>query len=476
LHFRDISSIRSITDQLQFENNDQQERTRHYQTLGLENVNVEEHRITDYPGSQVFEEANSFQSMRKIEELSIFENLNNGGDINSIIAKPELKTVLNWQGVVKIGTRYFKYFDSGRLIVIGNNDVEKLNEIINLGEFDFIEDKNLRKLEDSDYDNLFDTSVEPAETKYLKEIRLKHIYLENGQIKLENVSFVEFQSGNNPEFSFDINGESFTESEFETEIFNDGDVVSVNVTDGDEVFQEDVVVRGFCEINNHAIEFEPCEVTINDDGTVTYLVDLSELWSTFYSDNYTSFVSFQSGAQFGEPLEITASTSGQSFTATLQWIHPNGWIACEATLTINIICPNRKDSADDQTRGTLSNGEEWRVLAKNWVDGTPVTTGNVGARTRSSKKAFIGWTGANADKVCVEMVGQLHPKDNCVPFFIDSNQECENNSGNVQNNYDFDGKPRLYTQIGKVYSIHSIEVDGDVLEYRNSQGENKLEI
>lgn len=61
----------------------------------------------------------------------------------SIISNPYLKTALNSDHSVKIGTRIFKFYDNGGIAIVLNNDTAKFNAIKSLNYNDLVESGNL---------------------------------------------------------------------------------------------------------------------------------------------------------------------------------------------------------------------------------------------------------------------------------------------------------------------------------------------
>jgi hypothetical protein len=101
-----------------------------FATLGID-LNAEPTtNITDYPVCRLTENGISgFTSARRIEEDAINAVLNAGGDAFSIIDDVYLKTALNADKSVHIGTRIFKFFENGGVAIVLNNDWRKYNSI-----------------------------------------------------------------------------------------------------------------------------------------------------------------------------------------------------------------------------------------------------------------------------------------------------------------------------------------------------------
>ena len=137
-----INGMLSFPAFLDFENfvtnlkNQEQDSTKvrnAFAALGID-LNIEQTtNITDYPVCRLTENGISgFTSARRIEENAINADLNAGGDAFSIIDDVYLKTALNGDKSVHIGTRIFKFFDNGGVAIVLNNDWTKYNSIKNL--------------------------------------------------------------------------------------------------------------------------------------------------------------------------------------------------------------------------------------------------------------------------------------------------------------------------------------------------------
>lgn len=103
-------------------------------SLGIDLYVEQTTNITDYPICRLTENGISgFTSARRIEEDAINADLNAGGDAFSIIDDVYLKTALNSDKSVHIGTRIFKFYDNGGVAIVLNNDWSKYNTIKTLG-------------------------------------------------------------------------------------------------------------------------------------------------------------------------------------------------------------------------------------------------------------------------------------------------------------------------------------------------------
>ena len=100
-----------------------------YQALGI-NLQVGFPILTDHPICLLEENSLSgFVSKRKIEEDLINNRIERGEDMFSIIFLPYLKTALNQNGSVKIGTRIFTFYDNLGVSIVLNEDWELYDSI-----------------------------------------------------------------------------------------------------------------------------------------------------------------------------------------------------------------------------------------------------------------------------------------------------------------------------------------------------------
>lgn len=90
------------------------------------------------------------------------------------------------------------------------------------------------------------------------------------------------------------------------------------------------------------------------------------------------------------------------------------------------------------------------------------------------RKAWIGYTGKDADKIWVTLEGNYtvrQPSEcdpNCTARFVPFREDVETSSGNVQVNINDDDGARI--DPGKLWSTHKFRVHGQTLEYTGNGG------
>ena len=133
LHFASFSDFEDFQELLRLQELNTQNVKEAYTFLG---VNVDAPvlpNVTDHPCCLKRElEFPAFASARKLEEQQINSALDAGTDIFAIIADPYLKTALNVDKAVHIGSRIFKYYENGGIMIVLNNDWSAFEAIKNL--------------------------------------------------------------------------------------------------------------------------------------------------------------------------------------------------------------------------------------------------------------------------------------------------------------------------------------------------------
>ena len=134
-----------------------------YTSLGID-INAEQTtNITDYPVCRITENGiDGFTSARRIKEDSINTSLNAGGNAFSVIDDPYLKTALNNNSSVHIGTRIFKFYDNGGVIIVLNNNWTTYDSIKTLPFFSVLStDKIFVSTQDeSDWNSIYNYNLD----------------------------------------------------------------------------------------------------------------------------------------------------------------------------------------------------------------------------------------------------------------------------------------------------------------------------
>lgn len=269
-----------------------------FTTLGID-LNVEQTtNITDYPVCRITENGISgFTSARRIEEDAINADLNAGGDAFSIIEDVYLKTALNSDMSVHIGTRIFKYFDNERLVIVLNNDWNAYNTIKN-STYDQL---------NSNLQNVLITSTDKTNWSWIYNLNSQGEMISEKEIVVPDVSavpgcdlstsFVKTTLSNG-DIRFQLNL-SFTPPIIEW-IFSDGTILTGNP-----------VTR-------------PC----TSSGTVKVILRNSDGRIICISTNVMSYVCDNCGVKRSKPGEIIRTINGETWRIqALIWVS-SGQVGC----------------------------------------------------------------------------------------------------------------------------------------------------
>ncbi len=124
LHFNTYADFEGYIENLEGLENDTNQVIAAYTQLGVDLTQEFLPNLTDYPVAlRIEQQITGFTSARKAEETVINNALNSGNDtIFTIISDPFLKSALNTDYAVHIGTRIFRFFNNGGVVIVLNND------------------------------------------------------------------------------------------------------------------------------------------------------------------------------------------------------------------------------------------------------------------------------------------------------------------------------------------------------------------
>lgn len=424
-----------------------------YITLGLSALDREgDIHYTDCPGCILFEQAKGYQSKFSLLEDDIFAKLKAKEDVSSIIVLPYAKTLFNSDGVIKIGTRYFKEYDNNLIAIIGNNDRIRLDKLSSLSSNQISEDFNLRftsKFEDNisefyslTIDDLPDTEIDVI------DLKLNTVLLPNGKYEIENKSFIDYVDGSQAQYKWKYqDGTSFIGIE-PNRTFDVNDTLELEFGNGTNGMDTTKVTIRACAITN-------LNITRIGNNTFRFGGELSDLTS------YTVFWDFGDGSTAsGSPVEHTyANNIGAEITVTLSALRiSDGTLACQGSelLLFETDCDELGVESDDSD--FTVNQEDWRIDVKIWIDRTFLTSGDVGSRTKTYKKGFLDiYYTKRCELVCADLVGNYYDVEYCNSITETTSEECEVNAFNVQRNIN-NNKARKNP--GQLYSTHRMTVDG----------------
>jgi len=475
LVLNDYSVFDDLITMLRGAEDTQVERDAIYQNLGINtNSGV---NYTDNPACLKFETNRDYVSLRKAEEDALFYQLDRGNQyLNSIIADPYGKSLLNQDRSIQIESRIFKIFESGLIVVVANGDLSTYNTMNSSNENEISTGYNVRLLgvTGDKVGQFFNTSAsgKVISGKFVNEIRIDQRFSIDDEVQLVNNSFIEYQDGSTPTFKWVYSDESSYIGVQPDRTFEVGDTV--------------VLISGNPSNGLDTTRIYPRACAIDDDlditqiGPRTYRYYTSVNWGPPSTWQYKVRWVFGDGST-ADGEGVHEHTYGPEvdlcdIEVTLQLLRvSNGSVACEASEELNY-------TPECQKRGSAEAKQEfpnsWRIDCKIWVDGGVggwLTVGNVGSRTKSMKKGLAGiWSGKKAEQVWVSLEGYYLEETpspcspDCsiveVPFL----EESETNSGNVQRN--LNNSHKVYYEPNQLWSTHKMKVDGQIRVYTNTSG------
>ena len=163
LSFSTYQDFLDFVDDLKLQEKDSTTVRNAYTSLGID-INAEQtSNVTDHPVCRITENnISGFTSARRIEENAINASLNSGGDAFSIIDDVYLKTALNNNLSVHIGSRIFKFYDNGGVIIVLNNNWTTYDSIKTLPYFSVLSTDKIfvSNQDESDWSSIYNYNVE----------------------------------------------------------------------------------------------------------------------------------------------------------------------------------------------------------------------------------------------------------------------------------------------------------------------------
>lgn len=131
LHFETYQDFETYIENLREYETDTLKVIQAFLSLGVDLESEFLPNLTDYPIALALEQQLlGFISARKLEEDIINNALNNGDEtVFTIVSRAYLKSVLNQDMAVKIGSRIFKFYDNGGLVIVLSNNWNTYNQI-----------------------------------------------------------------------------------------------------------------------------------------------------------------------------------------------------------------------------------------------------------------------------------------------------------------------------------------------------------
>ena len=424
-----------------------------YQQLGYVTDSDVESNITDQPVLEKFEKQLNYVSARKVEENEFFNFLRQGGDPanfkGSFLYNTFLKSLLNQNNEVKIGSRIFKYIDDTKVVIIFNSDFSALQTVRNTPVVELHDSYNVhiwRKYAENESEfELFERDAEGTPRE------------------LSSICKVGFVVKNKVGSTFTFQNTSITEGTCEvTWDFGDGTpsltgtpltVISPVHTYAFGKLPATVkftVTGKDCSCNKKSFSFTitenstfdpPCDPDFDGKLSNGNVLDVT---APFNAPGSTFTWDFgDGGTGSGKTSQHVYSSNGlNTYPVTLKVSGPTG--ECFKTRFLSAGC-GRKNAHKDDYKNEEIDGKKWRLAANIWCQ-NDVLGEEIGSSSKSFKRSAGIWWQKKADKLWVSIEGDYFEKvttgagnssiTQCGPENIPYLEETEDNSNYVARNID----------------------------------------
>lgn len=397
-------------------------------------------------------EISNYVSRRKIEEDQINSILNSGGDIFSIVSNPYLKTALNANMSVHIGTRIYKFFENGGIAIIFNNDWNLYNSISN-STFESLHtgyNIAISSTYKDDWDNYFTFSNDHSVTTE-KETLIPRFYAtrtESNNLIVHNISLIESFNGpitftwlysdNTTSIGIVPNRELLPNESISVTIGRGGGRTDVVTS---ELILRECPVIVVTNLSNNQIRFEDTN------------------WGTGRNYLYMRWIFSDGTTSNNNQNPFTRNCSGDgTVTCEYRYINSNE-LACSFIVPYFCKCGEGKNITNRKDQSI--SGRSYRIEVELSAQGNEVF-----ARTKAYRKSLLGICQLTKkyDKLGAGMHGtykiQSNPNAACIQRSIDSSTEIDGGTYNILRYYR-DEKPSSVLRMPyALMSSHWLTKDG----------------
>lgn len=436
------------------------------------------------------EQANSFISLRKMEQDAKETRAETEDAYIGFIKDEYLKTLLNSDGVISIGKRFYVYLNDSQYAVIANNDRETLSTFLaakKLGEIQ--PGYNTRIVNRASESMIFDTATESEvlPNKHITELNIVQKENSDGSITLLNKSFIELEEGT-PYFLWKYEDGSTSTGRTPNRTFTYDENVTVKVhSEGSPpggppitcgpyyppVLDSTLTLRA-CDLGTNAIEFyynyDPvtCTYTFKNPGYYHKFTVKSTGFSVNWNKDSWSSALLPSGPN---EIELCVATPRKS----------GGYQICCGTFIItpcggpdgaDIDCDEEEGVVEDQQIWYNINGKRWKMEVMVWVESKGLFGGwsrpdEVGSRMTiykwRKKWGKWKWRDECPDVGHTTLTGEYYDTDeDCAIYNANEFRwrfDCDNNQ---QINIDHNGARKYAGQLGGTFRM---KIDGTWYPY-----------
>lgn len=448
LHFDTYADFITFQNELKQIESDVNELKHAYEFFNIDLNSEFIPNLTDHPVCLKTEVSiPGFESLRKAEEQQINQILNGGGDVFSIVSEPYFKTAINANRSVHIGSRIYKFFENGGVVIVINNDWEAYNKI-KLQHFENIDQVlNVRLYKLQDVSEISDFNMITS-SKLIHDIKVKQLPTSNGQNSIMNVSAVEISDGTFPNFRWVYPDGTYSDGINPNKILSNGEVIRLKITN----FNPDVIfaesIAGEC-----IIAIGPSNIVAKYNCTFDFNATFSEFQQNQWDVEWT----FSDGTK--STNWVFSKQFSSSVTVTLCYINKITKIRCcgeKFLVSTSCDCGIKKTKTGEIVREIKS--EKWRIQASIWVK-----SGEVGCEMKYLRKFWVGWLPANNDGVITDLSGtykrQLADKS-CIDVSVFGSKALGKGTYPTSISFTKSDVQNIFRESNKLSSGHKVNVKG----------------
>lgn len=196
MSFQDNQHVKDVLMYLYNQDQDKATRESIYTSIGLAKATrFTGSFFTDHPAARDFELGMNFLSKRKIEEDRIVEQLARGESPSTRVSQAYFKTLLNEFGAFRVGDRIYRFYDSGVVALISNNDLATYTAVKQMQESELNQYLNVSLGSEDDYSRFFTPNSSGAGEDLLQDRLDIVFYSDDNGAHVMNNSNIELTDG-----------------------------------------------------------------------------------------------------------------------------------------------------------------------------------------------------------------------------------------------------------------------------------------
>lgn len=450
LEFASIQEFNSILTELNTKTSDPSAVSGAYNHLNI--IADGENLVCRNPVNLTFENSLGFNSFRKYEENRYFQHVtSNAGDETTFVKEsqlwddPHYQSLFNVNREVKIGSKIFKVYESGEMLVVANNDWTRFNQIKNLNPLDIPTQYNVRLLSHEKDENNFLYDQSSSDSRIEKDVIDLKIGFErtnSSNYSVINRSFVNYTGNPNVSYKWTFSDGTIQYGVNPTRFITDLETVSLQVFkdgSGGPIINAGPLEDGIaCDFKFKVTQKADCifeilaEVPPSSIGRIDFIPPGGPISNGTNTAN-------------GVLFKVKATT--RPFTVFIRVYDKNGKFLCnqEVTLICGEIGCGKEREKNNNDFIFAHGGRTWRLKVKIWCRSSTFGS-KVGSLTDVNRKNGLNiWVDKSVDEVRASFIGRIYDnKGECPLQVVPYSEDTEFNNHHVEANISTPFKNPVY--------------------------------